>query len=136
MRLSRCLGLAHRFASLFAGDARTTLHRCAIGGGVRAQHDDGYVSHDDDSSSLLPVTDAQVHFAAGAKTVAAEQVEVRRLDEILNAADVVRPALLKLDVQGYELPALQGCGPLLDVMDFVYVEVSFMPLYAGQALVD
>jgi FkbM family methyltransferase len=126
---------ANRFASLFAGDARTTLHRCAIGA-ESVVSTMMYVSDDDDSSSLLPVTDAQVHFAAGAKTVGAEQVEVRRLDEIVSAADVVRPALLKLDVQGYELPALQGCGPLLDVMDFVYVEVSFMPLYAGQALVD
>jgi Methyltransferase FkbM domain len=94
------------------------------------------VSKDDDSSSLLPVSDEQVRFAAGAETVGTESVAVSRLDEILSAADIVRPALLKLDVQGYELLALQGCGQLLDVMDFIYAEVSFMTLYHGQALAD
>ena len=126
---------AKRFATLFGGDARTTLHRCAIGSQslVRTIM---FVSEHDDSSSLLPVADEQVRFAAGSRTVGTEQVEVRRLDEILTAADVIKPALLKLDVQGYELPALRSCGLLLDVVDFIYVEVSFVTLYFGQALVD
>ena len=126
---------AARFESLFHGDPRTTLRRCAIG----PQTVTGmtmYVSEEDDSSSLLPVSDEQIRFAAGAKTVGTEAVTVARLDEILHPADIARPALLKLDVQGYELPALQGCGRLLDVVDFVYAEVSFMTLYHGQALAD
>ena len=65
-----------------------------------------------------------------------EQVSVKRLDEVLRAVDVMRPALLKIDVQGYELPALKGCGALLRLIDYVYVEVSFMTLYLGQALAD
>jgi len=43
-------------------------------------------------------------------------------------------ALLKLDVQGFELAALQGCTDVLDRFEFVYVEVSFIELYVGQAL--
>jgi FkbM family methyltransferase len=129
------LGPAAKFEKLFHGDALTTLRRCAIG----PRTVDGtimYVSKDDDSSSLLKVSDEQIRFAAGAKTVGTEPVAVSRLDEILCAADIIRPALLKLDVQGYELLALQGCGQLLDVVDFVYAEVSFMTLYHGQALAD
>jgi FkbM family methyltransferase len=126
---------ARKFADLFRGDARTTLHRCAIGPESVA-NTTMYVSEENDSSSLLPVTEEQVRFAAGARTVGTEVVVVRRLDEIMNAADIVRPALLKLDVQGYELLALHGCGRLLDIVDFVYVEVSFITLYLGQALVD
>jgi hypothetical protein len=95
-----------------------------------------YVSKDDDSSSLLPVSDEQVRFAAGAETVGTESVAVYRLDEVLSAADIVRPALLKLDVQGYELLALQGCGRLLGLVDFIYAEVSFTTLYHRQALAD
>ena len=64
------------------------------------------------------------------------RLAVSGLDEILHPSDTAKPALLKLDVQGYELLALQGCGQLLDVMDFVYAEVSFMTLYHGQALAD
>ncbi len=126
---------AVKFERLFRGDAQTTLRRCAIG--PRTAHGtEMYVSKDDDSSSLLPVSDEQVRFAAGAETIGTESVAVMRLDEILHPADIVRPALLKLDVQGYELLALQGCGQLLDVLDFVYAEVSFMTLYHGQALAD
>ena len=46
------------------------------------------------------------------------------------------PALLKLDVQGFELPALAGCETLLDRFAWVTVEGSFVELYAGQAFAD
>jgi hypothetical protein len=39
-------------------------------------------------------------------------------------------------VQGFELPALAGCEGVLDRFAWVYVECSFMELYAGQALAD
>jgi FkbM family methyltransferase len=126
---------AGKFERLFVGDLRTTLHRCAIGPRTLAGTAMN-VSRADDSSSLLPVSDEQVHFVPGAKTVGTEVVSVSRLDEILDADGIAKPALLKLDVQGYELLALQGCGRLLDIIDFVYVEVSFMILYHGQAVAD
>ena len=44
------------------------------------------------------------------------------------------PALLKIDVQGYELAVLAGCDSLLAAFAFVYVECSFVELYDGQAL--
>jgi FkbM family methyltransferase len=125
---------AEKFARLFDADAHTTLYRCAIG--PKAVVSSMYVSERDDSSSLLPITEEQVRFAAGTAMVGTEQVTVRRLDDVLDVTDIVGPAMLKLDVQGFELSALQGCGHLLDVMDFVYVEVSFITLYRGQALAD
>ncbi len=42
--------------------------------------------------------------------------------------------MLKLDVQGFELAALQGCDDLIRNFKFVYVEASFVELYVGQAL--
>lgn len=59
-----------------------------------------------------------------------------RLADALPAADIEAPALLKLDVQGFELQALAGCEPLLDRFAWVYVECSFVELYAGQAFAD
>jgi len=54
----------------------------------------------------------------------------------LKIEEIVSPALLKLDVQGYELSALRGCEDLLQAFAWVYVERSFMELYKGQALAD
>jgi hypothetical protein len=42
--------------------------------------------------------------------------------------------MLKLDVQGFELTALEGCVDLLECFRHVYVEASFIELYVGQAL--
>ena len=44
------------------------------------------------------------------------------------------PALLKIDVQGFELEVLRASRPLLGAFEHVYVEASFEVLYAGQAL--
>jgi hypothetical protein len=50
--------------------------------------------------------------------------------------DLKAPALLKLDVQGFELQALAGCADLLERFAWVTVECSFVELYAGQAFAD
>ena len=63
-------------------------------------------------------------------------IRVTRLSDALPAGEIAAPALLKLDVQGFELPALEGCEGVLDRFDWVYVECSFMELYAGQVFAD
>jgi hypothetical protein len=64
------------------------------------------------------------------------KISVRRLADVIGPDDIARPALLKLDVQGYELLALHGCLKLLPEFDYVYVECSYLELYEGQALAD
>ena len=39
---------------------------------------------------------------------------------------------LWLDLQGYELPVLQGAGDLLSNVSYIYTEVNFIEAYAGQ----
>jgi hypothetical protein len=63
-------------------------------------------------------------------------VRTAPLSEFLDASGVAGRALLKLDVQGFELVALKGCESLLQHFQFVYVEASFVELYVGQALAD
>ena len=46
------------------------------------------------------------------------------------------PVLLKLDVQGYELNVLKGAEKLMDKIDAVYTECSWLELYEGQALIS
>jgi FkbM family methyltransferase len=125
---------AAKFRAVFAGDDRVTLHETAIGPtpGNATLH----VSRRDDSSSLLPITSTQVALFPGTAEIATATVRVGPLREFIPAADVRPPALLKLDVQGFELEALRGCEDLLDQFAYVYAECSFVELYAGQALAD
>ncbi len=61
-------------------------------------------------------------------------METTTLEACIEEHLILDPALLKLDVQGFELSALQGCGRLLERFRYVYVEASFVELYVGQAL--
>jgi FkbM family methyltransferase len=117
---------------VFEGDSHVRLHQVAIGlkGGEQVIH----VSAADDSSSLLPISSLQTELYPGTGEVRQETVKVGRLDEYITAERIQSPALLKIDVQGYELEALQGCTELIDRFDTLLVECSFVELYAGQAL--
>jgi hypothetical protein len=93
-----------------------------------------YVTERSDSSSLLHPGDAQER-AYGSRVAGEMKVEVRRLDHVMTAAQIERPALMKLDVQGAELDVLEGAGALLQDIDYLYLEGSFVELYEGQALI-
>lgn len=93
-----------------------------------------HVSRWDVSSSLLPFAQAQHDNFPFTEEAALEVVSTSRLSECLDAASIAGCALLKLDVQGFKLRALEGCGELLSRFQYVYVEASFVELYVGQAL--
>jgi FkbM family methyltransferase len=109
---------------------RATLHACALGSAPGRL--DMHVASRDDSSSLLSLGDRQKSLFR-MDEVAVVPVEVHRLDEIL-AGVVTAPALLKIDVQGYEFEVLQGLGSLAQAIEWIYVEASFVELYRGQRL--
>ena len=92
------------------------------------------VSRADDSSSLLPMTALQTETFPGTGEAARIRVTTARLDGLLDASRLERPALLKVDVQGAELEVLRGAAGLLEAIDEVLVECSFAELYRGQAL--
>jgi FkbM family methyltransferase len=123
-----------RLTRLFAGDADVHVLACAAGSTAGSAHIN--VSRRDDSSSLLPPTGRQTERFPGTDTVGSEEVEVRTLDEVFDAARLAGPILLKLDVQGFELEALRGAEKLLAQVDTVLTECSFVPFYEGQALFD
>lgn len=125
---------AERFRHMFAGDTQVTLHQAAISParGETAIH----ISGRDDSSSLLPITAAQSRLFPGTAEAGTATVKVGPLADFLTEDQIKSPALLKLDVQGYELEALRGCDSLLGRFAHVYCECSFVELYEGQALAD
>jgi len=109
------------------------LHGVALGSspGETALH----VSARDDSSSLLPIGSQQIAAFPGTQESHEIVVSVDVLETYL-AKDIARPCLLKIDVQGYELDVLRGAGLGLSCVDEIFVEVSFVELYTGQALAD
>lgn len=127
-------GPAERFRQVFAGDPRVRLHEVALGpqGAVSSMH----VSGKDDASSLLPITPLMSSLFPGTAEAGTTIVRVGRLADLVRADELKSPALLKLDVQGYELEALRGCEEVLDSFSHVYAECSFVELYRGQVLAD
>lgn len=125
-------GAASTFRRTFSGDPGVTLVNKAVAAasGSVSMH----VSQWDASSSLLPIGQAQRDNFPFMKESRLETVETVRLSECIDAGSLKGRALLKLDVQGFELTALRGCEELLDRFGFVYVEASFVELYEGQAL--
>ena len=94
------------------------------------------VSHEDDSSSLLSIGKLQVERHPETAAVGVEEVEVTTLDTAMAGVDLDGPVLLKLDVQGFELEALKGASSLLQHVDTVLTEASFVSFYDGQVLFD
>lgn len=125
---------AAKFRTVFSDDPSVTLYQSAIGP-VRGEATI-HVSARDDSSSLLPITAMQNTLFPGTGEAGTATISVGPLADHLPPEAIEPPALLKLDVQGFELQALQGCDELLECFSHVYVECSFVELYAGQALAD
>ena len=123
---------AKRFLALFQGDDAVVLHPYAIG--PEACTLEMHVAAAQDSSSLLPIGEAQARLFPGTQEVGRIPVKVAPLHHLISAPLPEEKAVIKIDVQGFELEALRGCEHWLDRFLAVYVECSFMPLYEGQAL--
>ena len=61
------------------------------------------ISASDDSSSLLPITEQQNGFPPGTGAVDTETVRVAPLYRFLSEKEIIRPALFKVDVQGFDV---------------------------------
>jgi FkbM family methyltransferase len=127
-------GPANIFQKLFSSYKSIKLYQMAIG--VDQGSVDMHVSNRDDSSSLLKIGDLQAKMYPGTEEVSKLEIDVAPLDTILSPDEITGPALLKIDVQGYELEVLRGAKHLLTQFDAIYCECSFLELYEGQALVS
>ena len=66
--------------------------------------------------------------------VADPNVDIIRLEDYLNDRNISAVKLLKLDVQGFELEALRGCGERLRDVEYVISEIQFTHLYENAPL--
>ena len=114
------------------GDGRFRAFNVALG-----DEDSRSVIHRSDfspSSSMRPML--ELHTAAWPHTagVAAEEVEVRRLDSL--GIEPEPELLVKIDVQGFEDKVIEGGRATIARASYVVTEVSFGSLYEGQPLFE
>lgn len=102
--------------------------------GERSGETELYKSAYTASSSLLPMAATHVREFPWTQTREKIRVPLKRLDEL--KLDLEPRVFLKIDVQGYEMPVLRGAEALLPHIDVCLVEISFEPLYQGEALFD
>jgi FkbM family methyltransferase len=119
---------------VFTDRRRVRVVGTALAASAQASH--MFVSRADDSSSLLAPTDLQLSMFPGTDVIEQVSLTTERLDVLLARDSLVRPTLLKIDVQGAELDVLIGATGCLDDIDTILVECSFVELYAGQPLAD
>ena len=112
-------------------DGRWEAHRLALGeaeGEVELN-----VAANSQSSSLLEILPAHLEAAPDARAVERETVAVRTLDAVLSERPLADgPAMLKLDVQGYEQRVLEGARQVLPRFSLLQIEMSLVPLYDGE----
>jgi len=95
------------------------------------------VSANSFSSSLLAVLPRHVEAAPGSEYIGSEVTPLETL--VTASAEYMDPnarVFLKIDTQGYEEAVLDGAGALLDSLAGIQLELSLVPLYEGQALLE
>ena len=121
-----------KYCDVFKDDSNVTIVNSALARqtGIASIN----VSQSSDSSSLLEITDLQEEVFPGTSAVSTEEVNTGPLSSFIRVDQIQGAALLKLDVQGFELEVLRSCEEFLPSFDMVYCECSFLELYKGQAL--
>ncbi|MGN6180543.1 MAG: FkbM family methyltransferase [Mucilaginibacter sp.] len=89
------------------------------------------ISSYSDSSSLLDATPLEYeHYRI--QKASEQKVEIKRLGDLIADRSLPQPAVIKLDIQGFELEALKGMDGFLNGVYYIICEVSFKEYYNGQ----
>lgn len=103
----------------------------------RAGREKFFLNKYNQTNSLLPVSQESDKYVDAGLTnqVGVTEVETLTLDEFCRERNIQKIDLLKMDIQGGELLALQGAEALLTnhAISIIYTEVLFAKLYDKQA---
>jgi FkbM family methyltransferase len=109
-------------------DRAWSCERLALGesSGTTVMH----VSDNSVSSSLYEPTREHLAAAPSAAARRTEEVEIRRLDEVLPSS--AQSIWLKIDTQGHEAKVLAGAGDTWPRLKVIQLELSLRPMYRGE----
>lgn len=88
------------------------------------------------SSSLLKMKDIHKENFPYTETDFEIEVLIKRLDDILDLKILDKPCLVKVDVQGFEEKVIRGGMNLIQKVDIIIIETSFVQLYDNGPLFD
>jgi FkbM family methyltransferase len=89
------------------------------------------------ASSMLPVSElSRTEFPQTAAIAERIEVPLARLDDLVEPDTLPGGIFLKMDVQGVEDRVIAGGPRVIGRADYVMIEVSFRPMYDGQALFE
>lgn len=127
--------VAERLRQRTADDPKWDVHQLALGEeDVSASIHVATSASASKINSLLPASDFGARWSPGLRETEEQQVEVRRLDGLWDhiAGGPTAPRVfLKMDTQGFDLPAFRGANGVLDQIVAMQSEVAFIPLYDG-----
>jgi len=91
------------------------------------------VSAETDMSSILPQSDLMRDISPSSAVESIERVPIHRLDSVIgDYVDGVDKTFLKVDTQGFEPQVLDGATALLPQLIGIQLEMSLLPIYAGE----
>ena len=109
--------------------------RCAIG--EKNKIIEINISHNSVSSSVLDILESHVAAAPNSKYVGTQLVEMHALDDIFpEICGEAKSCFIKIDTQGYEWEVLDGAMKILPSINGLLIELSLLPLYKGQKLLE
>lgn len=111
----------------------TPAERCAIG------EEDGeiemHISENSISSSALSMLEDHEAAAPKSKYIGTEKAKVYKLDSVFDKySSGCKNVFVKIDTQGYEDKVLNGAVNSMSQIKGLYMEMSLLKLYDGQAL--
>lgn len=90
------------------------------------------ISQNSVSSSILNNLPQLTESAPGAKFVAKEKIEVKKIDSVFDTFSLDKERIyLKIDTQGYENMVIDGAKNSLDKITGIQIEMSLIPTYEG-----
>ena len=132
---ARCQEPLLKWQEPYADKANITIHPVALGNS-NTEMEMNVCNQFDMTSSLLEPSDIFYGEHPDLKgKFHKEKVEVYRLDEYddINHVDY---NCLAMDTQGYELEVLKGATDTLELIDYIFTEISNTELYKGTALIE
>ena len=92
-----------------------------------------FITNRADSSSFLTINKSK-NYNKNYYVKEKRKIKIQKLDQILKNKKLIKPVLIKIDVQGFELEVLKGSKKILPNIDYLLLEVSKNQMYNKQAI--